>query len=136
MTTIERMLAARDPLADWARCKDHVGAALALTNTHTLDDVAQGVAEGRMHFWPGESSALVTEVHRFPRTSNLHIFLAGGDLDELRAMDPSLASWGRFLGCSKLTLAGRPGWERALKHQGWAKEVVVLSRPITLEPKQ
>jgi len=38
-------------------------------------------------------------------------------------------SWARFNGCSKLTLAGRRGWERALKDQGWKADLVFLSIP-------
>jgi hypothetical protein len=57
----------------------------------------------------------------------MHIFLAGGDLDELRGMVPMFCSWARFNKCSKVTLCGRRGWERALKQQGWDAGLIALS---------
>ena len=68
-------------------------------------------------------------VQQFPRLRVLHIFLAGGELDELLGMVPAFKSWGAFHGCSKLTLAGRQGWERVLS---WRRECVVLSTEIEL----
>jgi hypothetical protein len=64
----------------------------------------------------------------------MHLFLAGGDLDELKGMVPMWQSWARFNNCSKVTLAGRRGWERALKDQGWKADLVYLSIPAGEDP--
>lgn len=125
------LFAARDARAEWERCKGYLQPALDYAgNTHTLADIAAGVASGRYHFWPGEKSAAITEVWEYPRARHLIVFLAGGDLHELVAMVPSFMSWGKHLGCTKIVECGRPGWERVLGNQGWKREAVVLSRPI------
>lgn len=117
-------------IAQWDRCRPWIEAALALVETHTIDDIARGVEEGRFHFWPGERAAAITCVNVFPRAQYLNVFLAGGDMEELLAMVPSFKSWGRHLGCSKLTLFGRAGWKRVLRD--WQQEVVVLSTSLEL----
>ena len=114
---------------EWQRCKHWIADALARIDTHTLVDVELGMATGIYVFWPATRSAAITEVHIFPRAKHMHLFLAGGDLDELKGMVPMWQSWARFNGCSKLTLAGRRGWERALKDQGWKADLVFLSIP-------
>jgi hypothetical protein len=116
-----------DPVAAWARCRSWVEAALHDVRTHAIEDIEAGIASGAYQFWPGAKSAAITEIHSFPRARYLHIFLAGGDMEELIAMIPSWKSLAAHLGCSDLTLYGRPGWERALKSHGWQKRVVVVS---------
>ena len=88
--------------------------------THTMDDVVEAIEAGSMLFWPGTNSAIVTEIGVYPRCKVLHFFLAGGDLAELEAMVPSILAYGRSQGCTKATLAGRPGWGRSfLSRTGW-----------------
>jgi hypothetical protein len=112
---------------EWQRCRTYIEDAVARISTHTIEDVEHGIATGLYVFWPASKSAAVTEIHVFPRAKHMHIFLAGGDLDELRGMVPMWCSWARFNECSKLTLCGRRGWERALKQQGWDAGLIALS---------
>ena len=128
---ITNFLAQRDAHADFARCRSYLQDALDLAGgTHTMEDIVAGIQLGHFHFWPGRQSAAITEVHQFPRARFLNIFLAGGELHELLEMEPFFASWGAHLGCYRVTLTGRPGWERALKSKGWQRVAVVLFRPI------
>jgi hypothetical protein len=113
--------------SEWERCRGYIEDALALITTHTIEDVEQGIVAGKYVFWPASKSAAITEIHEFPRVKHMHIFLAGGDLDELRGMVPMWQSWARFNKCAKVTLCGRRGWERALKQQGWKADLVALS---------
>jgi hypothetical protein len=114
---------------EWKRCRPFIEAALEYAPTHTIEDVEQGIQLGIYIFWPASKSAAITEIHVYPQAKHMHIFLAGGDLDELRSMVPIWQSWARFNGCSKVTLCGRRGWERALKDQGWKADLIVLTIP-------
>jgi hypothetical protein len=114
---------------EWRRCRHWIEAALEHAPTHTIEDIELGLALSRYVFWPAGKSAAITEIHEFPRAKHMHIFLAGGDLDELRSMVPMWQSWARFNGCSKVTLVGRRGWERALKDHGWKADLIALSIP-------
>lgn len=49
----------------------------------------------------------------------LHVHLGGGALDELLAMMPGLAAWGRAMGAQFATINGRAGWARVLRAHGF-----------------
>lgn len=82
--------------------------------THGRNDVRCEIEAGSMQLWPGERAAMVTEIVAYPRLKACRVFLAGGALDELRTMETAITAWARELGCDRIELLGRPGWERAL----------------------
>jgi hypothetical protein len=90
-----------------------LAAALAYSGgSHTLDDIADGMARHLYQYWPGPDSVIVTEIIVTPRQKTLGFFLAGGNMAELKAMTPSIEQWGREHGCTLAVLTGRPGWAR------------------------
>lgn len=93
------------------------------------------VGSGRLQFWPGRSSVIITEIIEYPRYKVLNFFLAGGgSLAELQAMTPLIEEWGRLNGCKKATLVGRKGWERTfISRDGWRKTLSVFEKPLSGE---
>lgn len=115
--------------AEWARCAPWVQAALDYAGgTHRLGDVRDAVLSGEAQFWPGERSAVVTEVVVYPRAKAVRFWLAGGDLGELKAMEKAVVAWAKGQGCDRAEILGRGGWERAL--EGYARTCVALGRSI------
>ena len=103
-------------LAEWNRCGPWLQAALDHAgNTHALDNVREMVERGEAQFWPASCSAVVTEIIEYPRCKALRFWLVGGDLAELRRIQPVIEAWGRHIGCARAEGAGRRGWERALR---------------------
>ena len=117
---------------DLERLRHHVEAALEYSGgTHGIEDIAEGIKTGRFQLWPADNSVIVTEIIVYPRLKNLHFFLAGGDLDELRLMQPLVESWGQSMGCTRVSLAGRKGWEKTfLKDRGYKPKWFVLSKDL------
>jgi hypothetical protein len=116
---------------EWQRCRPWIEAALAYTGgTHGIEDIEREIRSGRMALIPRERSAFVVELIDYPRLRALHIFLAGGDLSELKAFDPHLDEIARSLGCSRVTIAGRTGFARALKDLGYQEKWTVLAKEI------
>lgn len=76
----------------------------------------------------GQNCAMVFEVIVYPRLKVLHGFLCGGDLEELKSFDPKLQELKRALGCQKISIAGRKGWERALRGLGYVHACTVVSK--------
>lgn len=107
--------------AEWARCRTWIEAALAYCGgTHLIEDVEAQIERGEAQFWPGERSAVVTELVQFPRMSALHFWLCGGDLKELTTeMRPRIEAWGVGQGCTRFSTAGRHGWQRVMKRHGY-----------------
>ena len=117
---------------DFERLRHHVAAALEYSGgTHKIEDIAEGLKAGWFQLWPGRDSAVVTEIIVYPQLKDLHYFLAGGDLDELRLMRPIIESWGKEIGCSRVSLAGRKGWERTfLKSEGYEPKWFILCKDL------
>lgn len=112
------------------RLREKVESALKYSEgTHTFDDIAEGVAKDRFQVWPGVNSVVVTEIIVYPKLKNLHYFLAAGNLDELKLMRPSIERWGKSLGCTRVTLAGRKGWANTfLRDEGYEPKWFILSK--------
>ena len=117
--------------SDWERCRPWIAAALPYAGgTHAIEDVEDELVRGRLALLAGQRSAMLCEVRNYPRLRALHIFLAGGDLAELKSFNPMMDDAARTLGCSRISIAGRPGWERALRDLGYQKNWTVLSKEI------
>lgn len=115
-----------------AEARPHIEAALSYAGgTHTFEDVAGMVDDGRLQFWPGPRSVIVTEIIEYPRCRSLHFFLAGGRLEELRLMLPPILAWGKRQGCTNATLTGRKGWTRSfLVDEGWHDSLVLMTKEL------
>ena len=114
------------------RLRHHVEAALEYSGgTHNFEDVTEMVEGHRLQLWPAKDSVVLTEIIVYPRLKNLHYFLAGGDLDELSRMRPMIESWGKSIGCTRVTLAGRRGWVKTfLKDEGYSPQWSVMAKEI------
>ena len=114
------------------RLRQQVEAALEYSGgTHNFDDIAEMVENHRLQLWPAKDSVVLTEIIVYPRLKNLHYFLAGGDLDELSRMRPLIESWGKSIGCTRVTLAGRRGWAKTfLKDEGYSPQWSVMAKEL------
>ncbi len=107
---------------EWDRCSAWLDAALERGGrTHALPDVRELVL-GRPEtfwFWPASQSAAVTEIIRYPRLSVMRMWLAGGDLDQIKDAIPKVEAHGVLQGCTRFEIIGRIGWARALRGHGY-----------------
>jgi hypothetical protein len=118
--------------SDWTRCGPWLRAALRHAgDTHRLEDVQAMVLRGEAAFWPGRACALVSLVEEDPCERRTLIWLAGGDLDELRGeLLPQVERHARDQACRRLLVIGRAGWERALKPQGFAPLARLIAKEL------
>lgn len=118
--------------ADWPRCAAWLDAALAHAGrTHSLDDVRALIDAGEAQLWAGTGAAMVTLVEDDPGERRLLIWLAGGELTELtEALLPQAERWAKARGCRRMLVIGRPGWERALKPQGFAPLARLIAKEL------
>ena len=114
---------------EFSRVKRHIDAALEYAgDTHDSADILHGISRGYFQFFPLKKSAIVTEIIDYPRITSCRFFLAGGDLVELRDAELSVSEWAKAVGCQRVEIAGRPGWERALT--GYKKSAIWLSKEL------
>jgi hypothetical protein len=120
-------------MVEAARLQHHLEAALEYCGgTHTLGDVIEQIFAGHMQFWPGERSAIVTQIVEHPRMKVLAFFLAGGDGAELREMRGRIERWARTEhGCTCATLTGRRGWARSfMVEEGYSADLVHMTKEL------
>jgi hypothetical protein len=96
-------------------------------NRYTFEDVIADVEAGEAHLWAFEKSTVVTRFLDEPAGRTFLYWLAGGDLDEIKEMEPHMTAWGQSQGATRKMLVGRAGWQRAL---GWKRVGVVLAEAI------
>ena len=100
---------------EFDRCAAWIESAIPYSNhCWTIQDVKAACMAGKMQLWPGEKSALVTEICQYPVRTGCLVAFAGGDLDELRSMAPTIKQWAKSKGCDFVSVMGRKGWVRAL----------------------
>lgn len=118
--------------SEWLRCRPWIESALPYCyGTHTIEDVEQQIASGRLHFWSGERAAMVTEIVDYPRLRALNFFLVGGDLEELvEKMEPSIIAWAKARGCKLVLQTGRKGWSKVLAPKGYKSGLGVMMKDI------
>jgi len=113
------------------RCKDWIEAALERCGgTHEWSDIVEGIHSLRYQFWPAEKGCAVTEIIVFPRKKIFHVFLAGGEMDQIVDMNDSAAHFAKAQGCDGMSIAGRKGWSRVLKTEGWTESFTTLAKEL------
>ena len=96
--------------------------------TMDLHHVLAAVERGDAQLWVEGPNAMVTEVIVGPKVKGLHFWLATGTLDGCIALSNKVMDWGREVGCTVASLTGRPGWAKALAHEGWGHRMVEMGR--------
>jgi len=114
-----------------SRCREWIEAALEYSGgTHDFDDIVEGIHRLRYQFWPAERGCAVTEIIVFPKKKIFHVFLAGGEMDQIVDMNDSAAQFAKAQGCDGMSIAGRKGWSRVLKNEGWTESFTTLAKEL------
>jgi hypothetical protein len=101
--------------AEFDRCAPLIERALEYTEgCYDLGDVRNAVLSGRMQLWPGDRSAMVTELVHYPSRKGLIVTFAGGEFAELDRMKEKVRAFAVENGCDFWATHGRPGWARKL----------------------
>lgn len=88
-------------------------------NTHTVEDVAQELLDGKAQLWIHGEGMVITTVEDWPQKRILRFWLAAGKLDDILVMGDYIYQWGREQGCTEAGITGRRGWVKPLATQGW-----------------
>ena len=97
----------------------------------TPDDFQERIDSGAAQLWQGERSAIMLQRTEYHRSGEVVMEAgpASGDMDEILAAVPRLEDWARSIGCTQVHVhAGRKGWERALRAQGYEVMQVILRK--------
>ena len=117
----------------WVRCRPYIEKALEYSRgTHTIEDIEDGVMDGRYQFWAADNSAVITEIIIYPRFKALNGFLIAGKLDELfDVLEPAIADFAKFAGCKRIEGTGRKGWERVGSRRGYTNGSIMMYKDLS-----
>lgn len=90
-------------------------------NTHDVQAIAAAIADGTMQSFTKGESWIVTQISYFPRRKVCDVFLAVGDLDELRAMHDDVIAFAKNEGCDLIRAIGREGFTPSADREDWHK---------------
>lgn len=123
---MEIIEAAGDPLADLEAWRPEVGQALAVTNTHALEDVAAEIAAGQKGLMRildrgRPAGVVVVGVLRFPLCRVLNVWLLAGHgvLGGYADITADLSRLAEQRRCDRIWGSGREGWCRFDGRAGW-----------------
>lgn len=120
-----------DEREEFERLWEHCAPILepATGSRYEIDWVKKRILAGYAVLVPlGQESACVLEVRTYPARKVLHIWLAGGRLDELMDYLEHADNYARDMGCSAIEVEGRQGWSRVL--EDYYVDRVVLTKEL------
>lgn len=102
------------------RCRPWIEAALEYCHgTHDYQDVVDALYNGTMQLWPAPKGCIVTQIVVYPKKKVIHVFLGGGELEQIMDMHKDVIAWAKEQGCSAGMTNGRFGWKKPLEKHGW-----------------
>lgn len=110
---------------EWRKCKPLLVKAMKYQDTYTIDDIEDKIRNGIAWLWPAEHSAIVTEYVICGKKKIIHILLASGEYEEIEKIYHCIETHAKEMGVNKITLIGRKGWLRKIKHLGFKPEYLV-----------
>ena len=73
----------------------------------------------------------VTEIRQYPNYKVCDCKITTGtDYKSWVDFMDNVVNWARSLGCKKMEIFTRPGWERILKNKGFVKTHIQLEKPL------
>ena len=116
-----------NPISELDRCRPWIEAALRRSGSlNTWDEVVTNLQSGMMQLWAYPEGCIITEIVVYPNTKALHVFLAGGKLDEILQMTENVKEWAKLQGCSFASFDGRFGWQKPLEKVGWKPHSITM----------
>lgn len=103
-------------------------------NTHTRQDIAEGIAKGRFQYFGDDECCVVTEIVEYPQKRALHLFLAAGNLNKLlEEYLPVVKQFAKENGCTSITSVSRKGFLKRFPAYGFKPKCITFELDIERE---
>ncbi|HKI83154.1 MAG TPA: hypothetical protein VKA63_02360 [Candidatus Krumholzibacteria bacterium] len=125
-------MVSRDEYGLTPETRERLKLALARSDgAYKWEDVEEAILSDAAQLWTSDEAAIVTQVRAYPQRAEIHFWLAGGKLDAVIKLSRAVLGAAKRAGISRATLAGRRGWVRALKDEGWEpSDLVIMERGV------
>lgn len=118
----------------WPSVSGLIEAALVRAGLFNIEDAHSYIADGTWQLWVAYEGqdvtcAALTEIFEFPKEKVLRVTMATGlGRDGWVGRVEMMEGWARSLGCGRVQVLGRPGWEKVLKD--YRKTHVMLEKKL------
>jgi len=94
---------------------------------YNISNVREFIETGRFQLFPhhNQQSCFVTELVIYPQSKALNLIFCAGRFEDLEEMLPSIESFAKHFGATKLYGGGRKGWIRSTKRLGFEPEFII-----------
>lgn len=102
----------------WPMAEPHIKKALKKSDgTYTIEEVKYGCLSGEYILWLVKSgkAAIILMVSEYHKRKQCDILMLGGDdMDSWLVELDEIEGWAQKVGCDRMILTGRKGWEKML----------------------
>lgn len=99
-------------------------------DTHTWEDVCQGLVEGKFQIFWNDYGVCITEIMVSPRTKYLNAFIVAGKLPGVMDLQEQVENFAREQSCKFMLTTARHGWKKVLPNYGWKPTKTVFAKKI------
>jgi len=99
-------------------------------DTHSWDDVREGLIEGKYQIFWNDHGACISEVIDAPKRRYMNIFVVAGELPGVMDLQDEVENHAITMGCSYMMTSARMGWKKVLPGYGWKESRAVFVREI------
>lgn len=100
--------------------------------THTWEDLQEGIITGRYQIFWNDDGACITEIIDNPQLRYLNVFIVAGRFPGVMKLDDEMENFGRIHNCKFMTGSGRQGWQKVLEKSRWKKKRIVFVKEIEI----
>ena len=109
----------------------HIEQALAhANNSHTFDSVCERVLSGDLLLYSLDNSILLCEISTYPNFKTFHVYLGGGDLQEMLDAQEMIEADAILFDCKYVSMTGRLGWKTHFEKRGWKHSLSIYKKEL------
>ena len=99
--------------------------------THSLQDVLDGLLEGRYQLFENDDGVCITEIMEAPKGRYLHCWIVAGRLPGVMQLQEAVERHALTNNCRFMSTAGRFGWKTVLPQYGWKPSQIVFVKEVS-----
>lgn len=99
-------------------------------DTHTWDDVCEGLRSGRFQIFYNDHGCSITEIIGYPRKRVLNCWITAGELPGVMDLQKDVDAFARANGIKEQCTTARKGWLSVLPAHGWKSDMIVFTREV------
>lgn len=99
-------------------------------NTHTWEDVKEGLKKGAFQIFFSGDGVAITEIVQFPQKRALHCWIVAGQMPGVMELQDRVIAHARTTECQLMTTYARKGWRKILPKYGWKEDAVIMTHEV------